>query len=140
MDSPSFLALNISNTTEVSNYKDDSNNYGQVPFKANKDPSNAWAFPIVTGHKYLAHWGFGGLDFTSMTLTLSPRWNANDHNVLLALNFSTKREEVDIIAQGAIIPNMTYGNKTKTPPVYQTGDNVVYNETGVQLIYLVING
>jgi len=108
-----------------------------VPFKAKRDPSNAWAFPIVTGHKYLAHWGFGGLDFTTMTLNLSPKWQATDLDVIFAMNFSTKREQIDFITNNAIVPNMSYGNATKPrapPPVYQTADNVVYNETGVQLI------
>lgn len=34
LDSPAYLGLNFSNSTEVGQYKDDSSNYGQVPFKA----------------------------------------------------------------------------------------------------------
>lgn len=92
---------------------------------------------------YLGHWGFGNLDFTSMTMQLSPRWQPTDLDVILALNFSAVRQEVDFITAGDIIPNMTYGNATKPrapPPVYQTGDNVVYNQSDVKLIKLVLNG
>lgn len=92
LDSPSYTGLNFSNPLEVKQYKDNSSNFGQVPFKSKKDPSNSWTFPIVTGHTYLGHWGFGNLDFTSMTLQLSPKWQPTDRDVILALNFTSKRE------------------------------------------------
>jgi len=34
----------------------------QVFFKEKLKPSNGWAVPFVTGHRYHAHWGIG-LDF-----------------------------------------------------------------------------
>jgi len=92
LDSPSYTGLNHSNPLEVKQYKDNSSNYGEVPFKAKKDPGNSWTFPIVTGHNYSGHWGFGNLDFTSMTLQLSPKWQPTDRDVILALNFTSKRE------------------------------------------------
>jgi hypothetical protein len=51
-----------------------SNSYSIVPWKDKRDPSNAWAIPFVTGHKYKISWGSMGLDFTSMQVDLSERW------------------------------------------------------------------
>lgn len=66
IDTPEYKALNKTNLTEVSLFMSDSSKYGHVPYKAKLNPSNAWAVPIVTGHKYRAHWGSSDdvLDFT----------------------------------------------------------------------------
>ena len=90
---------------------------------------NAWALPIVTGHKYMAHWG-PGLDFTSMQIQLSPKWKQSDNDLYMVLNFSDVRAEVDVFAGSQQIPNMTLINKTE--PQWQTGDNVIYNDTGTK--------
>jgi hypothetical protein len=45
--------LGTVNLTEYVN----SNNYTIVPFKDKLNPSNAWAIPFVTGHKYKINWG-----------------------------------------------------------------------------------
>jgi len=52
-------------------YIDDVGNYGSIDFKLNKDPSNGWATPFVTGHKYKLHWGQSGVDFEGMTADVS---------------------------------------------------------------------
>ena len=41
----------------------DSKNYSIVPFKDKSNPSNGWAVPFVTGHKYKINWGDTGLDW-----------------------------------------------------------------------------
>jgi hypothetical protein len=56
---------NATNDTDVETYYNDSTNYANVPFKPKRDPSDGWAIPFVTNHKYKIHWGYG-LDFTSM--------------------------------------------------------------------------
>jgi hypothetical protein len=38
-------------------YIDDKTNYGTILYKDKNSPSNAWATPFVTGHKYKIHWG-----------------------------------------------------------------------------------
>lgn len=38
-------------------------NYGTMVFKLSLDPSNGWAVPFVTGHKYKIHFGMTGLDY-----------------------------------------------------------------------------
>jgi co-chaperonin GroES (HSP10) len=140
LDTPEYTALNKTNGTEVNQYLADSSKYGFVPFKAKLDPSNAWAVPMVTGHKYRAHWGSSSdaLDFTQMQISLSNRWNTTDKGIYLVMNFTDVREKIEVITGGEIIENMTLVNKTA--PLLQTGDNIIYNDTATREIHLMING
>lgn len=54
------------------------------------------------------------------------------------MNFTDVREKVEIISGGDVIENMTLVNKTAT--LWQTGDNVIYNDTATREIHLAING
>ena len=45
-------------------------NFSAIPFKLSGNPSNGWAVPFVTGHKYRVHWG-EGLDFEKMSFEQS---------------------------------------------------------------------
>jgi hypothetical protein len=49
-------------------YELDRANYGTIFFKAERNPSNSWTFPVVTGHKYKVHWANTGVDFTKMQI------------------------------------------------------------------------
>jgi hypothetical protein len=49
--------------------------YSQVNFKEKTDPSNGWAAPFVTGHKYRWSIGLTGLNFENLKIELSDRWN-----------------------------------------------------------------
>jgi hypothetical protein len=40
--------------------------FSRIQFRKKTMPSNSWAFPIVTGHRYRMHFG-EALDFESMT-------------------------------------------------------------------------
>ncbi len=53
-------------------------------------------------------------------------------------NFTDVREKVEILAGGDVIPNRTLIEKAATK--WETGDNVIYNETAVREIHLNING
>jgi len=44
-----------------------------LPFKQRELPTNSWAVPFVTGHRYKAHWRFG-IDFSTMKVEVSPEW------------------------------------------------------------------
>ena len=46
-------------------YELDTTAYSIFPFRPKTNPGNAWAIPIVTGHKYKIHWQTG-LDFERM--------------------------------------------------------------------------
>lgn len=54
------------------------------------------------------------------------------------MNFTDVRAKVEVITAGEIIPNMTLVNKTASQ--WQTGDNVIYNDTDVREIHIAING
>lgn len=71
-------------------------NYGKLLFKDKSDPSNGWAFPIATGHKYKVHWGNSGLDFEKMTLQLSDRWEEGDRSIYLVHNFTDVRAKIEV--------------------------------------------
>ena len=65
--------INAMTTAEYDAYILDHSNYGNVVYRKQPDPSNGWAIPFVTNHKYKINWAFG-LDFTSMRIVLSNRW------------------------------------------------------------------
>ena len=44
-------------------YLDANDNYSQVIFKKDGNPSYGWAIPFVTNHRYRIHWR-QGLDFS----------------------------------------------------------------------------
>ena len=60
--------INAKSPTDLETYLTLEDNYSVVPFKPKLDPSNGWAMPYVTGHKYKIHWR-NGLDFTRMRMT-----------------------------------------------------------------------
>ncbi len=112
LDGPEYTAINRTNETDVELYFGNMSNYGIIPWKPKLDPSNAWALPMVTGHKYKVHWQYG-LDFENMQITLSPRWQPTDKGLYLVFNFTDVREKVEVITGGDIIENMTLTNKTE---------------------------
>lgn len=72
------------------------------------EPSNGWAFPIVTGHKFRFHWG-EGIDFENMSFDISPLWDENDDSVHLMTNFTDVRMAINITDRGGnLIANETY--------------------------------
>lgn len=50
------------NNVSYANYLLNLTQYSVFEFRPKTDPVNAWAIPIVTGHKYKVHWQ-NGLDF-----------------------------------------------------------------------------
>ena len=56
----------------------------------------------------------------------------------LVYNFTDVRARVDVITGGSTIPNMTLTNKSSS--LWQTGDNVIYNDTATREIHVVFNG
>ena len=100
------------NQTSYLESLDNVTDYSAIPWKSDLDPMNAWAVPYVTGHKYKVHWRYG-LDFTQMQVDLSSRWEENDKNVYLVMNFTDVRAKVEFLANGKdVIENRTLTNKT----------------------------
>jgi hypothetical protein len=55
--------INSFNATELAAYIANTSAYSIIPWKAKLDPTDGWAVPFVTKHKYKIHWR-NGLDFT----------------------------------------------------------------------------
>lgn len=56
-NSSAYLGGNMTNYTILKEQ------HGSFPFKKSLDPSNGWAIPFVTGHKYKFSFGMTGLDY-----------------------------------------------------------------------------
>lgn len=130
------------NNVSLKAYKDDVSQYSLFKFRPKIEPANAWAIPVVTGHKYNVHWQWG-LDFEKMQVTLSPLWSPTDKDVYIVHNFTDIRAKVDfIVSTGGQKPDKIL-NETLLSPLAaarQTGANVVYNDTAVRQIHYIING
>lgn len=57
----------------LTTYLEDVTEYSRIFMKGSLKPSNSWAIPFVTNHRYKVHWA-GGLDFTQMKMEVSERW------------------------------------------------------------------
>lgn len=122
--------------TDLATYYEDTDEYSVIPFKPKLDPINGWAVPFVTNHRYKLHWRYG-IDFTQMRFDLSSRWTTTDKNLYLVHNFTDIRAQVEFKTAGLTIENGTLLDKASTE--WETGDNVVYNETNRE-IHFAING
>lgn len=129
--------LSAMSPTAISAYVNDTASYSIVGYRACMNPYNAWAFPIMTGKKYLLHWG-EGLDFTSMQMDLSPLWAPSDRDVTLVFNFTDLRSAVTFKTGGDLIPNGTYWSPL--PSDHQTGANALYNSTATRQLLALVNG
>jgi hypothetical protein len=94
------------NNVTMAQYLLDTNSYSIVPFRPKIAPANAWAIPIVTGHKYKIHWQ-NGLDFNKMRITLSPHWNPNDKDLYLIHNFTDVRAKFEFLTGKDNIKNQS---------------------------------
>mmetsp|Transcript_29266 Transcript_29266/g.28405 ORF Transcript_29266/g.28405 Transcript_29266/m.28405 type:complete len:216 (-) Transcript_29266:2472-3119(-) len=119
---------------ELHDYVETTDTHSNFIYRKQPDPSNGWAAPFVTGHRYKVTWGFG-LDFEEMRYVLSNRWENSDLEIELVMNFTDKRENVEFYSGGSMIDNETFLNDVR-----KTGDNWVLNDTETRLIYAVANG
>ena len=71
-------------------------NVGLIPFKPKLDPVAGWATPFVTGHKYRFHFGFTGIDWESLRITTSERWEETDKPIYFVHNFTDVRAAIDV--------------------------------------------
>ena len=115
----------------IKDYLQDEINYAIVPFKVKQLPSNAWAMPFITNHRYRLHWE-SVLDFADMKVEISERWVPTDHNMHLVFNFTEKREAVNITsnyggAGGVLVANNTLSTKNEVDWI--PGDMQLRNTT-----------
>jgi hypothetical protein len=91
----------------------------------------------VTGHKYKVHWGKTGLDFETLKMTMSQRWEDTDKPVYLVHNFTDVRQAVTVELDGVLIENNTIPTLDSE---YQAGHNLVLNDTETKEVHLIVNG
>ena len=111
--------------------------HSSFPFKLKLDPSNGWAVPFVTGHKYKFHFGMTGLDYERLTISTSERWEATDKPIYLVHNWTDVRAAIDFTVDGKKRDNDTIDADSNN---WVIGDHVVYNETAVRETHLIITG
>jgi len=120
-------------------YVDDVTSWSAVPFKSKLKPTNGWAVPFVTGHRYRVHWA-EGLDFTRMKVELSSRWTDQDQTIGIVMNHTDVREAVNFTlgyGSGDQIANTTLTTKAEADWLF--GDNHVYNETETREFHFAVN-
>ena len=83
----------------LTNYTGNWSEWAVLEFKKFLDPTG-WAVPFVTGHKYKIGWTGSGLDFTSMSMTLSTRWQTTDKSLYFLHNFIDRREAIRVNVNG----------------------------------------
>lgn len=84
------------NELSYANYVENKDNFATVNFKDKLKPSNGWAVPFVTGHKYRFHFGKIGTNFENLKITQSEKWEKTDRPVYLVHNFSDVRAAIDV--------------------------------------------
>jgi len=116
--------------------------YGKILFKPKVNPRNSWTFPFVTGHKYKVHWSATGVDFETMKIEMSEKWEHSDKPVYIVHNYTDVRAimDVDIGSQKKIFGNDTLPSQDITYANYETGQNIHYNETDKRQFHMVFTG
>ena len=118
-----------------------------MDWKSKANPSDAWAAPYVTGHRYRIHWG-EGLDFDRFNFDLSEKWEPTDKNMLINMNFTETREAINVTMRtGAktqsmegTINELYVQNFINAPETMETGDNYLMNDTDIREFEFAING
>lgn len=134
------VVAEYSNKTD---YLDNKTEYSTMAFKKSGDPSNGWATPFVTGHKYKIHFGMTGLDYEELTIDASERWEDGDKSIYLVHNWTDVRQAIDFKvgvngqSNGFLFENDTIDADENN---WVFGQHVVYNETAVRETHLIING
>jgi hypothetical protein len=122
--------------SNMSGYLEDLSKYTIVAEKDLRDPNNGYTAVFATGHTYKYHYGTI-LNFDAMKVELSERWQPSDKDVFLYHNFTDKRVYINVTIDDVQKPN---GTLLGTPSLYQTGYNLVFNETDPMEFRMVVNG
>jgi len=109
------------NEEERTTYLDDKSKYGAMPWK--KD-FNTWAAAYVTGHKYKVHWGQAGIDWESVQLRVSEKWEPTDKAIWMVHNHTDVRSNITVTDSdlGVTYPNNSIsGTDLTQPSTFTTG-------------------
>jgi hypothetical protein len=89
----------VMTAAELSSYKSNTANYGEVFFKAKKNPLNSWAVPFVTGHKYRIYWDIGQLNWSKMKIEVANPWLPTDKNLFFNNPYTENYEVIDFFGK-----------------------------------------
>ncbi len=115
-------------------YLDDPSVYSNIVQKPSEEPSDSWAVPFITKHKYHVHWRYG-LDFDRMKIDISPKWETTDSPVLLVFNHTDVRAKIEVLADGVELANLTLEENSRS-----SGYFTHYNDTDKQELHMLFNG
>jgi hypothetical protein len=87
--------MNPMSASDKEAFLSDTSNRAKLFWKEKQKPSNGWAVPYVTGHRYRLTWA-NDLDFTVMNVEISERWNENDKDTRFVLPFVDAREAINV--------------------------------------------
>lgn len=118
--------MNSFDNTTMQAYIGNSTLYSTVEWRLQANPYAAWAFPVVTGHKYKLHWG-SGIDWTQMEMDLSELWAPSDLDTVFVINFTDVRANIAFDVNGRAVLNNSFNIDDTS--YHQLGANVVYNDT-----------
>jgi len=126
---------------------DDFNSFSEIKFKEDKDPSNGWVAPFVTGYNYLLSFGRLGIDFDSLAFERSFIWEENDSPINLVFNYTLRRDEFNIFGTDNVGNSYKITNTTDLNTInkgYSTQNNDVeygkfFNDIEGSKLYVRVN-
>jgi hypothetical protein len=77
------------------------------------------------------------VDFETIKMTLSPRWDAADRPVYLTHNFTDQRAEVKTTVDGLVVANDSIPTDAS---LYATGQNLILNDTATRTMDFILTG
>lgn len=127
---------NMDNET-LTAYVDNKTDYGMAYFKESLKPSNSWTIGYVTGYKYKIHWGQTGLDWDTMSMSVTETYETTDLPLYFVHNHTEAREVISLKVDGVQMENDTIPDDEAD---YRPGQFVHYNDTQDQMLEWVVNG
>ena len=83
--------INYMDNETLTAYVDNKTDYGMAYFKESLKPSNSWTIAYVTGYKYKIHWGQTGLDWDTMSMSITETYETTDKPIYFVHNHTEAR-------------------------------------------------
>ena len=109
-------------------------------FKVDKEQSNTWSFPFVSGYTYNVWWN-SGIDFTSIAWSPSYYMNDTQDGFVIRVNYTTDRELFDIghiVTNKLQVPLITASTKPLNYSTCKMGD--YYHDVNNRYLFVCISG
>jgi hypothetical protein len=100
----------------------DTSLYSKIDYKTAKPEPFPYAIPFVTGKKYKVSFGKVGLDWETLDIHVSKKWESTDKPIYIVNNFTDIRAKIEVKIANILIPNNSIG---ATPVEWETGHNLI---------------